>query len=165
MPKQIKNQGLDKQEKTNRCIGAFTMVAAFAMGGVLLALMKSLDGSTDPSGVMGVAGFVTYAIFLILTLVHFINGIIVWKKKENYGVLFPSLGSGVSAFSAIVNIRFELALFFSSIGSEETAQKVIGNIGFETFMAGQRSAWSLMLFGMALSMMVGLAAMVRLLKN
>lgn len=165
MPKKIKSKGLEKHEKRNRIIALFAMIASFAMGGLLLALMKALDGDSDPSKAICIGNFAAYCVFLILTAVHFVHGLIVWKKKENYGVLFSSIGSGIAAFSALLNIRFELSMLFSSLGMEEKAEKIVGGVSFETFMAGQRSAWSLMLFGMGLSMLLGVIAIIRLTKK
>ena len=125
MPKQIKTKSISKEEKKNRMIALGAMLASFLLGALLLAMMKAISGDKDPAAPLGICCFISYIAFLVLTAAHFVSGIIIYHKQENYGVLFSSIGSGISAFAALLNIRFELSLLFSSVGADGLAKKAV----------------------------------------
>lgn len=163
MPKQVKAPAFAAGEKKNRILALIAMISAFALGGALSVLIATLDtASAEKGSLPGLLSFIAYALFFVLTTVHCIHGVAVFGKNEHYGVLFPSLINGVSAFTALINIQFALTLLFSSIGEQELAGRVIGNRSFDTFMADQRTSWMLMIFGIAITMLTGFAAVISL---
>lgn len=162
MPKQIKTKEIPKDVRRNRAFAVFAMLASFSLGALLLAIMSFLNKDKDPNAALGIGFFAAFAAFLVLTAMHLASGIIVYHKRENYSVLFSSIGSGISAFSALINTRFALALLCSSLGAEGTARKIVGGVSFATFMANQQTAWKLLLFSMVISMFVGFFASLRL---
>lgn len=162
MPKQIKSPGFAPGEKTNSVLAICAMFSAFALGSALVSLLRSIDenGSTL-SGLLGLICFAAYALFFALTAAHCIHGIMMYGRHENYGMLFCSMLSGVSAFTALINIQFALSMLFSSIGESELASSVIGDRSFDQFMADQRSSWMLMTLGVGLALLGGIIAVIR----
>lgn len=163
MPKQVKAPAFAPGEKKNRILALIAMISAFALGGALSVLIATLDTASSEKGSLpGLFSFITYTLFLALTAAHCIHGVVVFGRHEHYGVLFSSILNGVSAFTALINIQFALSLLFSSIGEEGLASKVIGQRSFDQFMADQRAAWALLIFGIALTMLTGLSAVINL---
>ena len=163
MPKQIKAKSVSRSQNLNRWFAVFSMIAAFLYAGGLSALVKSINDKGDTgSSLFGLLCFAAYVLFLGLTCSHCIHGIVRFGREENYGMLFSSILSGVTAFSLLINIQFSLCILFSAVNEDDIAKKIIGGAGFDSFMVNQRTAWMLMLFGTGLSMFVGMTALIKI---
>ena len=165
MPKQIKKKELPAGEKKNAVLGVIVMLAAFAFGGTILGLTSVLEKGGTAGTALGIAVACCLALFLAVSLWHCIQGIITFEKQENYGVLLTSVLTAFSAFACILNVQMALSLFFAAIGMEDLSKSVIGDRSFDTFMATQRTAWIIMIFGVAAGVGAGLAAMSKLSRN
>ncbi len=163
MPKQIKAKKLPKAEKANAILAILFMTASIAFGGVLIGLLsKFMD---EESLWMGCVIFGCYAVYLLLALSHCIQGICVFNKQENYGLLFQSVVSGAAAFTAILNLQFMLVLLMESLGKESAAEKLIGSRTMDEFVTSQSTSWTLLICGMAAALILGIFAIVKLSKK
>ena len=162
MPKQIKKKELPKGERTNSLLGIFTMIAAFALGGTLMALISVLEKGGTAGTALGIAVFGCLVLFLAIALWHCIQGIVTYEKHEHYGVLLTSVLSGVSVLGCLLNIQMALSLLFTSLGMEDAAKNVIGGRSFAEFISGQRMAWIIMIVGVATGVFTGLIGMGKL---
>ena len=165
MPKQIKTKALPAGELTNSKISILTMLAAFAFGGTLMALISVLEKSGTPGTALGVSVFVCLVLFLAFSLWHCIQGIITYEKHEHYGVLLTSVLTVFSSFACILNTQMALSLFLTSIGMEDAAKSVVGGRSFAEFMSTQRTAWIIMVLGVTTGVMSGLIGMLKISKN
>lgn len=162
MPKQIKTKSLSDRELKNSKLGIAVMVAAFAFGGTILGLTSVLENGGSAGTALGIAVACCLVLFLALSLWHCIQGFVTYEKQEHYGVLMTSVLTAFSAFSCILNVQMALSLFFASIGAEDVSKSVIGGRSFDDFMATQRTAWIIMIFGVAAGVTAGLIAMTKL---
>ncbi|MCD8095549.1 MAG: hypothetical protein LUE12_05415 [Ruminococcus sp.] len=161
MPKQIKTKPVSKLEKTNRILAIFAMLADFAFTATLLVLLYVL-GEEDYESKLGIAVFGTYFLMLVLCAIHCIQGAVVFKKEERYGVLFQSIVTGASAFALLLNVQLISAMLFTSLGKDSWTQKVIGESTYSEFIEAQQSAWQLLILALAAVIVIGIAGIVRL---
>lgn len=164
MPKRIKREVLTKTELHNRVIEIIAMLVTLVFGGVLIALLNDLMNQ-ESGGWRGCVVFALYMLFFIMAVVHFVHGLYTFKRLENYGILFQAIMSGAAAFTALVNAEFAVVLFLSSIGADGTAEKLLGDRSMNDFVTSQSSNWTLLLFGMAAVIIVGICAVMRFAKR
>lgn len=162
MPKQIKTKALPEGERTNCRLGIAAMVAAFAFGGTLMALISVLEKGGTAGDALGIAVFGCLVLFLAVSMWHCIQGIVTYEKHEHYGVLMTSVLTGVSVLGCLLNVQMSLSLLLTSLGMEDAAKSVIGGRSFAEFMAGQRTAWIIMIIGVSTGVFAGLIGMSKL---
>ena len=163
MPKKIKEKLLEKSEKTNCVLAIIEMLIASGFAGVLVWLGKELDENIAKWKCLIVFG--VYMLFFIFTAVHCVQGISVFKKHENYGILFRSIISGAAAVTALANLQFAITLLLSSLKLDNAAQRVIGSRTFDDFIAAQRGPWVLLLIGITAAILIGFAGIAALADN
>lgn len=159
MPKQIKTKELPAGEKTNCKLGIAVMLAAFAFGGTLMALVSVLEKGGTAGTALGIAVAVFLVTFFAFSLWHCIQGFITYEKQENYGVLMTAVLTAFSAFSCILNVQLALTMLLSSLGMDDAAKDVIGGRSFNEFMATQRTPWIMMIAGVTSAVVAGLIAL------
>ena len=165
MPKQIKVKHLDPRELKNAKLSIAALGGAFLFGGTFTALLSVLGKESADGSPLAVAVSCSFVIYLILLLIHCIHGFVTFEKLDHYGVLMTSVLTAFSAFTAILNVQFAAALFFTALGMEDSAKSVIGGKGFDEFMQTQRTSGILMSCGVAGAIIAGLIGIVKLGKN
>lgn len=161
MPKQIKKKELPGLEKASCGLGIAAMFLSLIMSALMILLVQQVSADKDPK-VLGMAVFIAYAVFTVVCLIHFIQGIVTFKKLESYGALFTAMLTGISVFGLLVNVQLMAAMMFSAIGKEGMVPKITGEGGVTDFMSSQSSAWTMMIAGISTAFAVGIIDMIRL---
>lgn len=164
MPKQVKKRTTEKGEKKSCLLGIFSMLSALVLSGFLILLIQ-LAGSDEQPKWLGYAIPAAYVVFTVVSLIHCLHGIVLFKKTESYAAVFTAMLTAISVFAALINIQFMLALTFSTAGAESMVTKIIGDISLDEFMASQTNAWKFMIGGISTSFAVGMISVIRLIKK
>ncbi len=164
MPKQIKKKELPKGEKTSCILGMIAMFMSLALSSLMIFLVQQSSGDKEPKA-LGIAVFAVYAVFTVVCLIHFLQGLVTFKKQESYAALFTSMLTAVSLFGLLLNVQFMLAMMFSALGKEKIVNKIVGDAGITDFISTQTSAWNLMLAGIAAAFAVGIIDIIRIAKT
>ena len=164
MPKQIKKKKLPKEEWVNCILGIVVMFLSLGLSSLLILLIQQTNNDNEPK-MLGLAVAAVYAVFTVTCLIHFVQGLVAFKKLESYGALFTSMLSGVSLFGMLLNVQLMLALMFTALGKDGMVTKVIGESGMNNFMTSQSNAWTLLIAGLATAFAVGFIDTIRLSKQ
>lgn len=163
MPKKIKNNALQKYEKANCILSVVLMAASLGFSISLITLLSDVMNEESKYGCYVIAG--CYLLFTLLALAHCIQGVVTYKNTESYSAIFRSIGSGAAFFAGLVNAQFMAVMTLSAMGKTSAAEKAIGSRTIDEFVQSQRSSWVLLICAIALTILIGAAAAVRLIKG
>ena len=163
MPKQIKKPQAKQSDITFRKWALAAFVSAVLFGTAFGVLIKSVldSGKPVPMTVL----FCTYVVYLVTTALAAWKGVQAYAREDAGAALLHGILLGFSSIFALVNIRLAIVMLLEAFKKTETSKKLIGEQSVSDFINSQRTAWVLLAIGMALCVMVGVLAIVKLISS
>lgn len=166
MPIQIKKRVLPASEKRSCIFAIITALAGLGFGLAFIILLPDIDNdSAGTQKAKTIAVSALYASFVLLCIVHAVISVIASKKTNKMGLMISGSLSGVSAFLALLTVRFMLALFFSGIGKNDISDKVIGDNTYAGFITSQGASFACLVIALAVMLVIAIVSIVDLAKR
>ena len=159
MPKQIKKEQIKKSELIYRKWSVAGLAAA-AMAGLMSLIVKT-EGAKVPT-------IVLFAAFIIYTAVSVVCAVLGVKSyvKDDCGVcLFQGIVHIYSVIACVMNVRMAFIILFSALGSQSGVDTLIGSQSQNEFIQSQYASWICLAIATLFSVVLGILAVVWLVKN
>lgn len=166
MPKQIKKKEFTKGEKRECILAIIAMAAALCFSFVFILMIADID--KDSENVQFVKSAVTaggYVLYVAVVIAEAIVGFTVYRSSKAAGVMIRSFFAAVSAFTALLSLRFMLALFFSGLGKDSIVKSIIGDNSYAAFIKNQAPGFACLVISLSIMMFVGVSAIVKLVRR
>ena len=166
MPIQIKKRVIPTSEKNSCLIAIFTALAGIAFGICFLILLPDIDNdsaSVQKAKTIAVSGL--YAVFVLLCIVHAIVSIVASKKTNKMGLMLGGSLSGVSAFLALLTVRFMLVLLMAGLGKNDTIDKIIGDNTYSGFIADHGASFACLVIALSIMLVISVISIIDLAKQ
>ena len=106
-----------------------------------------------------------YVLFVLATAAAMIASLMSYKKSKQMGDVMRGFFCGVSIFTALLSIRFMLALFFAGLDDQDAVNKIIGNNTYSEFIKNQAPSFACLVIALAIMLFTGISAIVKLAKR
>lgn len=166
MPKQIKKRELKKSEKAAAALSSVMMAAAVIFSALFIILIPDLDsGSESVQFAKAISAAAGYVLFVAVSAAAGVMSFIAFKKSKQMGDAMRAFFSAVSVLTALLSIRFMLALFFAGIDDQDMLDKIIGSGSYSSFVKNQAPSFACLVIALAVALFVGISAIVKLVKR
>ena len=115
-----------------------------------------------------VAGLAAAAVFIIYTAVSVVCAVLGVKSyvKDDCGVcLFQGIVHIYSVIACVMNVRMAFIILFSALGSQSGVDTLIGSQSQNEFIQSQYASWICLAIATLFSVILGILAVVWLVKN
>lgn len=166
MPKQIKKREITKGEKLECVIAIIAMAVGICFTAAFIIMIPDIDNnSRDVQLIKSVIAASSYVLFVLLAVAEAVIGIKVYLGSRVTGTAMRGFFAAVSAFIALLSLRFMLAMFFSGLGEDSIVDKIIGDSSYATFIKNQAPGFACLVIALTIMIFVGLSAIVKLAKR
>lgn len=166
MPKQIKKRVLKKGEKTSAVLCILAMAAGLIFAVLFIVMIPGLDQEENQAqkvkAILAAAG---YVIFVGLTAAAMITSLSAYRTSKQMGDVMRGFFAGASIFTALLSIRFMLALFFAGLDDQAAVDKIIGSGSYSDFIQNQAPSFACLVIALAVMLFAGISAIVKLAKR
>ena len=166
MPIQIKKRVIPAAEKNSCVIAIITALVGIAFGICFLILLPDIDNdnaSVQKVKTIAVSGL--YALFVLLCIVQAIVSMIASKKTNKMGLMLGGSLSGVSAFLALLTVRFMLVLLMAGLGKNDTVDKIIGDNTYSGFIADHGASFACLVIALSVMLVISVISIIDLAKQ
>ena len=162
MPKQIKKRPLKKGEKPAAVLTIIAMITGLIFSVMFIIMIPDIDSSAeDVQFAKAISAAAGYVLFVLATAAAMIASLMSYKKSKQMGDVMRGFFCGVSIFTALLSIRFMLALFFAGLD----VNKIIGNNTYSEFIKNQAPSFACLVIALAIMLFTGISAIVKLAKR
>ena len=166
MPKQIKKRVLKKGEKPAAVLCTVAMAAALIFAALFIVLIPDIDSSSENvQFAKAISAAAAYILFVLTSAAAMVSSLIAYKTSKQPGDVMRGFFSGVSIFTALLSIRFMLALFFAGLDDQDMVDKIVGSGTYSDFIKNQAPSFACLIISLAVMLFVGISAIVKLAKR
>ena len=166
MPKQIKKRELKKGEKPAALLTVAAMCAGLVFAVLFIIMIPDIDSASEQAqSVKAILAAAGYVVFVAVSTAAMIASLIAYKKSKQMGDAMRGFFSGVSIFTALLSIRFMLALFFAGLDKQDTVEKIIGSGSYSSFIKNQAPSFACLVIALSVMLFTGISAIVKLAKR
>ena len=166
MPKQIKKRVLKKGEKSAAVLTITAMIVGLIFTVLFVIMIPDIDsGTEDIQFIKAICAAVGYVLFVLATAVALIASLKAYKNSKQMGDVMRGFFCGVSIFTALLSVRFMLALFFAGLDDQEMVDKIIGSGTYSEFIKNQAPSFACLVIALAIMLFAGISAIVKLAKR
>ena len=163
MPKQIKKKELKAGEKPAAVVTVIAMAAGLVFAALFIILIPDIDSSTEQvqfvKAIRAAAGYVLFVLISILAVVLNLRS---YNSSKQMGDAMRAFFAGVSVFTALLSIRFMLALFFAGLDNRDMVDKIIGDNSYSQFIQNQAPSFACLVIALSVMLFTGISAIVKL---
>ena len=166
MPKQIKQRKITGGEKAGCVMLIITMIIGLLFAAAFIIFIPDIESDSrglQLSKAAALAG--GYVLFILMSTAAAVVCLVTYKKSSQAGDLMRGFFAGMSAFLALLCVRFMLALFFSGLDKTDLADKVIGDNTYSQFIENQAPAFACLVIGLSVMLFAGISGIVKLAKR
>lgn len=164
MPKQIKKEQIKKSELLYRKWSVAGLAAAAVFMGCMAGLMSMIMNAAKST----IVGTFAPSVFTIYTAVSVVCAVLGVKSyvKDDCGVcLFQGIVHIYSVIACVMNVRMAFIILFSALGSQSGVDTLIGSQSQNEFIQSQYASWICLAIATLFSVVLGILAVVWLVKN
>ena len=166
MPKQIKKRELKKGEKLAAVLTIAAMSAGLIFTVLFLILIPEIDKSAEEvQFVKAICAAAGYVVFVIAAAAAVIASLAAYKNSKQMGDAMRGFFAGVSVFTALLSIRFMLALFFAGLDDQDAVNKIIGSGTYSDFFKNQAPSLACLVISLSVMLCAGISAIIKLAKR
>ena len=166
MPKQIKRRELKKGERPAAVLTILAMTAGLIFAVIFMIMIPGIDSASEQTqSVKAILAAAGYVLFIALSTAAMIMSLRAYKSSKQMGDVMRGFFSGVSIFTALLSIRFMLALFFAGLDKQDTVEKIIGSGSYSSFIKNQAPSFACLVIALAVMLFAGISAIVKLAKR
>ena len=166
MPKQIKKRQLKKWEKPAAVLMILAMSAGLIFTVLFLIMIPDLDsGAEQVQFVKAIGAASGYVAFVLLTAAAMAVSLKAYGSSKQMGDVMRAFFAGVSIFTALLSIRFMLALFFAGLDKQDTVDAIIGGGSYSEFFKNQAPSFACLVISLSIMLFAGISAIVKLAKR
>lgn len=166
MPKQIKKREIIKSEKLECITAMIAMAVGICFTAAFIIMIPDIENSSrNVQLIKAVAAASTYVLFVLAAVAEAIIGFKAYRDSRAAGTAIRAFLGAVSAFTALLSLRFMLALFFSGLGKDSIVDKIIGDSSYSTFIKNQAPGFVCLVIALTIMIFVGVSAIVKLAKR
>lgn len=162
MPIQLKKEKM----KLNNVYFRFSAVLAMAMALIFAVVfglnVKAMGEGVKKSVILTSVFFVLYFASIVFMVVR---GILTYVREDNGAVLFQSIVGIFPIISCFMNLRTVIIMLLIEFNKDDAVMSLIGDKGYYHYISTQYSSWVCLLAGIVVTSVIGILAIVVLLKN
>lgn len=157
-----------KKEKMKPCNIRFRIAAIAGLGitvifSVLFGIFVEKIAMGDKNSVIVIAVF--FFLYLASCVVSMILGVKTYLREDNGAVLFQSVLLFAPIIFCIMNLKTALLMILVVFDKDSAAIKLLGDHSYFEYISTQYSSWICLMIGLVVTMVIGILAVVTLLKN
>ena len=164
MPKQIKKEQVKRSELLYRKWAVAGLGAAAVFMGCIAGLMSIIvktDGAKIPTAIL----FAVFVIYAAVSVACAVTGVKSYVKDDCGVCLFQGIVHIYSIIACVMNVRMAFIILFSAFGSQSAVDTLIGSQSQNEFIQSQYASWICLALATLFSVILGILAVVRLVKN
>lgn len=166
MPKQIKKRKLKKGEKTAAVLTIAAMTAGLIFAVIFIIMIPGIDSASEQTqSVKAILAAAGYVLFVAASTAAMIASLAAYRRSKQMGDVMRGFFCGVSIFTALLSIRFMLALFFAGLDKQDAVEKIIGSGSYSSFIKNQAPSFACLVIALAVMLFTGISAIVKLAKR
>ncbi len=166
MPKQIKKREHTKSEKAGAALAIAAMILGLFFAAALIAFIPELE--TDSRSIQLTKAVILacgYCLFVLLAAASGVFSMFAYRRSHLIGDMIRGFFSFLSAFLALLCIRFMLAMFFSGLDKNDLVDKVVGDNSYAQFIKDQGASFACLIIGLSMMLIIGIISIVKLAKR
>ena len=166
MPKQIKKRSFKKGEKPAAVLTIVAMITGLIFSVMFIIMIPDIDSSAeDVQFAKAICAAAGYVLFVLMAAAAMTASLMSYKKSKQMGDVMRGFFCGVSIFTALLSIRFMLALFFAGLDDQDAVNKIIGSNTYSEFIKNQAPSFACLVIALAIMLFTGISAIVKLAKR